>query len=269
MYKLLALDLDGTLTNSQKEITPHTQDVLARVQQKGIRIVLASGRPLEGILPLARQLSLDHYAGYIMAFNGGLIIDCQTGKHLCETYLSPSFYPRIYEKCHREGFAILTYLDGHIASEDIENKYVCQNAMRNRMPLLRLDNMLGQITFPEPKWLVVGDAERLSQLEEELHLMFQEELSIYRSEPYFLEILPLGIDKANGLRFIAETLGIQSDEIMAFGDSYNDKRMLQYAGLGIAMEDAEPEVKAIADYITLSNDKDGVAYAIERFLLCP
>ncbi len=108
MYKLLAFDLDGTLTNSQKEITPHTQDVLARVQQKGIRIVLASGRPLEGILPLARQLSLDHYAGYIMAFNGGLIIDCQTGKHLSETYLSPSFYPRIYEKCHREGFAILT-----------------------------------------------------------------------------------------------------------------------------------------------------------------
>ena len=269
MYKLLALDLDGTLTNSQKEITQHTQDVLTEVQQKGIKIVLASGRPLEGIRPLAELLSLERYAGYIMAYNGGLIIDSQTGYHLCENYLSPTFYPRIYEKCHKEGFAILTYLDGHIASEDIENKYVCQNAMRNQMPLLHLDNMLEQITIPEPKWLVVGDAERLSQLEKELCMIFQEELSIYRSEPYFLEILPPGIDKANGLQFLAKTLGIPSDEIIAFGDSYNDKRMLQYAGLGIAMADAEPEVKDIANYITLSNDKDGVAHAIKRFLLVP
>ena len=80
MYKILAVDLDGTLTNSKKEITPHTIDVLIQAQQKGLRIVLASGRPTHGIMPLAEQLHLKEYGGYIMAFNGGLIIDCATGE---------------------------------------------------------------------------------------------------------------------------------------------------------------------------------------------
>lgn len=265
MYKLLALDLDGTLVNSQKEITPHTQNILAEIQQKGIKIVLASGRPPEGILPLANLLCLDRYAGYIMAFNGGLIIDCQTGNHLCENYLNPSFYPLLYEKCHRQGFAILTYLDGHIVSEDINNKYVQYNAMRNRMPLLQLDSLLQQITFPEPKWLVVGEANELSELEKELQTLFHNELSIYRSEPFFLEILPSGIEKANGIKFIADKLNIQAKEVLACGDSYNDINMLRYAGLGIAMANANKDVKAAADYITCSNDEDGVAYAVKKF----
>ena len=80
MYKILALDLDGTLTNSKKEITPHTLDVLIKVQQKGIRLVLASGRPIPGIMPLAEQLHLKEYGGFILAFNGGLIIDCASGE---------------------------------------------------------------------------------------------------------------------------------------------------------------------------------------------
>lgn len=269
MYRLLALDLDGTLVNSQKEITPHTLNVLAEVQQRKTRIVLASGRPPEGITPLATQLCLRENAGFIMAFNGGLIIDCPSGEHLCENYLDPAYYPLLYQKCHKEGFAILTYLDGHIASEDIENPYVRHNAWRNGMPLLRLDNMPGQITFPEPKWLVVGEADRLSVLEKELQSLFSDKLSIYRSEPYFLEILPAGIDKGNGLRFIAERMNIQPKEIMACGDNYNDAKMLQYAGLGIAMAGAEDAVKDVADFITLSNDQDGVAYAAERFLLSP
>lgn len=261
----MALDLDGTLTNSDKEITPFTRNVLEEVQQQGIRIVLASGRPPEGIRPLAEQLRLTQYSGYIMAFNGGLIVDCQTGKHLFENYLSPSLYPLLYEKCHKEDFAILTYLDGHIASEDINNKYVTHNAMRNRMPLFRLSNLLQQISFPEPKWIVVGEPEKLIRLEKELQALFHEELSIYRSEPYYLEILPSGINKRNGLKLIADSLGIQAKNVIACGDSYNDISMLGYAGLGIAMANANTEVKAAADYITLSNDEDGVAHAVKKF----
>ena len=267
MYKLLVLDLDGTLTNSQKEITPYTRSVLTEVQQQGIRIVLASGRPLEGVRPLAEELCLTQYSGYIMAFNGGLIVECETNRHLCETFLNPSSYPRLYEKCRGKDFAILTYLDGHIASEDINNRFVKENAMRNRMPLLQLDNLLQQITFPEPKWLIVGDADKLSKLEKELQTLFHNEFNIYRSEPYFLEIMPPGIEKANGLKFITDCLGIQAKDILACGDSYNDISMLRYAGLGIAMANADKEVKEVADYITLSNDKDGVAHAVKKFCL--
>ena len=261
----MALDLVGTLTNSEKEITPFTRNVLEEVQQQGIRIVLASGRPLEGIRPIAEQLLMKQYSGYIMAFNGGLIVECETDKHLCENYLDPSFYPLLYEKCHDGGFTILTYLDGHIASEDINNKYVRHNAMRNRMPLLRLSNLLQQISFPEPKWIVVGEPEKLIRLEKELQALFHEELSIYRSEPYYLEILPPGIDKRNGLKLIADSLGIKAENVMACGDSYNDISMISYAGLGIAMANANTEVKAAADYITLSNDEDGVAHAVKKF----
>ena len=133
------------------------------------------------------------------------------------------------------------------------------------MPLLQLDSLLQQITFPEPKWLVVGEANELSELEKELQTLFHNELSIYRSEPYFLEILPSGIEKANGIKFIADKLNIQAKEVLACGDSYNDINMLRYAGLGIAMANANKDVKAAADYITHSNDEDGVAYAVKKF----
>lgn len=265
MYKLLALDLDGTLTNSNKEITPFTRKVLEEVQQQGIRIALASGRPLEGISPIAEQLHLAQYSGYIMAFNGGLIVDCKAGKHLYENYLNPSLYPLLYEKCHKGDFAILTYLNGHIASEDINNKYVKHNAIRNRMPLLQLSNLLQEILHPEPKWIVAGEPEKLIRLEKELQTLFQDELSIYRSEPYYLEILPPGIDKKNGIKLIADSLSIQVENIIACGDGYNDISMIGYAGLGIAMANANTEVKAAADYITLSNDEDGVAHAVKKF----
>ena len=202
-----------------------------------------------------------------MAFNGGLIVECETNRHLCETFLNPSSYPRLYEKCRGKDFAILTYLDGHIASEDINNRFVKENAIRNRMPLLQLDNLLQQITFPEPKWLIVGDADKLSKLEKELQTLFHNEFNIYRSEPYFLEIMPPRIEKANGLKFITDCLGIQAKDILACGDSYNDISMLRYAGLGIAMANSDKEVKEVADYITLSNDKDGVAHAVKKFCL--
>lgn len=107
--------------------------------------------------------------------------------------------------------------------------------------------------------------EKLIRLEKELQTLFHDELSIYRSEPYYLEILPPGIDKKNGIKFIADSLSIQVENIIACGDGYNDISMIGYAGLGIAMANANTEVKAAADYITLSNDEDGVAHAVKKF----
>ena len=120
MYKILALDLDGTLTNSKKEITPHTLDILTQAQQKGLRIVLASGRPTQGIMPLANQLHLKDYKGYILAFNGGLIIDCTTGEVIYQKMLDTSVYKHLYETGNTKDFKILSYKDNCIACEDIE-----------------------------------------------------------------------------------------------------------------------------------------------------
>ena len=266
MYKILALDLDGTLTNSKKEITPHTLDILIKVQQKGIRLVLASGRPTPGIMPLAEQLHLKEYGGYILAFNGGLIIDCSTGEHLYQNVLDTSVYKHLYEVGNTEDFKILSYLDDCIACEDIENKYVRYEARLNKMKLRKLNSFLDEIDFPEPKCLIVGDEEKLAVLEQELVRYYDGKMSIYRSEPFFLEILPLGIDKAKRLEFLLNHLGLKREELIACGDGFNDLSMIKYAGLGVAMSNAQEIVKQAADYITLSNEEDGVADAVKKFI---
>lgn len=266
MYKILALDLDGTLTNSKKEITPHTLAVLLQAQQKGLRLVLASGRPVEGIMPLAEVLHLKEYGGYILAFNGGLIIDCATGEHISENLLDTSVYKHLYEVGNTEDFKILSYLDHCIACEDIENEYVQYEARLNRMQLKKLDNFLDEINFPEPKCLIVGNENKLALLEKELAAYYEGKMSIYRSEPFFLEILPLGIDKAKRLEFLLKHLGLKREELMVCGDGYNDLSMIEYAGLGVAMSNAQNVVKEAADYITLSNEEDGVAAAVKKFI---
>jgi hypothetical protein len=266
MYKILALDLDGTLTNSKKEITPHTLDVLIKVQQKGIRLVLASGRPIPGIMPLAEQLHLKEYGGYILAFNGGLIIDCASGEPIYQKVLDTSVYKHLYEVGNTQDFRILSYLDDCIACEDIENEYVRYVAQLNKMKLKKLNSFLDEINFPEPKCLIVGNEEKLAVLEQELVRYYKGKMSIYRSEPFFLEILPLGIDKANRLEYLLNYLGLKKEELMVCGDGYNDLSMIEFAGLGVAMSNAQDVIKEAADYITLSNEEDGVAAAVKKFI---
>ena len=134
------------------------------------------------------------------------------------------------------------------------------------MQLKKLDNFLEEINFPEPKCLIVGNEDKLVNLEEELSEYYKGKMSIYRSEPFFLEILPLGIDKAKRLEFLLKYLGLNKEELMVCGDGYNDLSMIEYAGLGVAMSNAQTIVKEAADYITLSNEEDGVAAAVEKFI---
>lgn len=265
MYKLLVLDLDGTLTNKKKEITPHTLQVLKEAQQKGLKIVLASGRPTYGIVPLAEQLELKHFGGYIMAFNGGLILDCATGETIYQNFLDPSVYPYLYEKGNTKDFKILSYKDEYIVSEDIANEYVAYEARLNKMPLMQVENFLDVITFPEPKCLIVGDPEILKDLELEMREKLQHCMSVYRSEPFFLELLPLGIDKAKCLEKLLERMQMDRKNVIACGDGFNDLSMIEFAGLGVAMANAQQVVKNAADYITLSNEEDGVAAVVEKF----
>lgn len=267
MYKLLVLDLDGTLTNKKKEITPHTLQVLKEAQQKGLKIVLASGRPTYGIVPLAEQLELKHFGGYIMAFNGGLILDCATGETIYQNFLDPSVYPYLYEKGNTKDFKILSYKDEYIVSEDIANEYVAYEARLNKMPLMQVENFLDVITFPEPKCLIVGNPEILKDLEVEMREKLQNCMSVYRSEPFFLELLPLGIDKAKCLEKLLERMQIDRKNVIACGDGFNDLSMIEFAGLGVAMANAQQVVKNAADYITLSNEEDGVAAVVEKFFL--
>ncbi len=266
-YRMIVLDLDGTLTNSKKQITPHTRETLIRAQQQGIKVVLASGRPTYGIAPIAEQLELATYGGYILAYNGGEIIDWKSREVLHAQILNPEVLPYMYRQAKENGFAIVTYRDNYVITETPDDEYVQKEAILNVMQTLKVDNFLEYIDFPVPKCLIVGEAERLHQLELQMYEQLKETNEVYRSEPYFLELVPKSIDKAQSLAVLLDKVGIPREEVIACGDGFNDLSMIRYAGLGVAMQNAQPVVREAADFITLSNDEDGVAHVVERFML--
>lgn len=265
-YKLLVLDLDGTLTNSQKEITPHTLETLIRAQEKGIKIVLASGRPTYGVAPIADKLRLADFEGYILSYNGGEIVDWKTKEKLLEKELEASVLPYLYECATRNRFAIVTYHNEFVVTEYPEDEYVQKEALLNVMKLQKVDNFLEAIRFPIVKCMIVGEPTKLAILEQEMAESLKNKMGVYRSEPYFLELVPKGIDKAQSLSVLLKELDIAREEVIACGDGFNDLPLIKFAGLGVAMENAQPIVREHADYITYSNDKDGVAHVVEEFI---
>lgn len=134
-YKILVLDLDGTLTNSQKEITEHTYKTLIEAQKKGLKIVLASGRPTYGVAPLANKLQLDKFGGYILSYNGGEIIDWKTGKLMYKNLLDPEMLPYLYRCAKENDFAIVTYENEYVITERPDDEYVLKEAILNVMPI--------------------------------------------------------------------------------------------------------------------------------------
>ncbi len=266
-YRMIVLDLDGTLTNEKKEVTPRTHDALILAQQRGVRVVLASGRPTFGITPLAHQLRLSEFGGFILAYNGGKVIDCATGDTIFNQELSPSLVPLLHDEARAAGMEILTYQGEGIAASKKANKYVLHEAFINKMPVVEYSDFVGQLVFPINKCLIVGDPKPLHALELRLVEKLHGQLSVYRSAGFFLECVPLGIEKAQSLGRLISLLGIEREEVIACGDGYNDKGMIEFAGLGVAMANASTEVQDAADYITFSNEEDGVAHVIEKFIL--
>ena len=221
-YKIIVLDLDGTLTNNKKEITPHTLDVLTRAQEKGIKIVLASGRPTYGIAPLAEKLQLSKYEGYILAYNGGEIIDWKTGELMYKNLLDQDVLPYLYKCANDNNFAIVTYDGEYVLTEHPDDEYVLKEALLNVMKIKKVDNFLEAVKHPIAKCLIVGEPTRLAELEKEMYEHLKDRMGVFRSEPYFLELVPKGIDKAQSLAVLLKELGMTKDEMIAIGDGFND-----------------------------------------------
>ncbi|MBQ3610395.1 MAG: HAD-IIB family hydrolase, partial [Bacteroidaceae bacterium] len=195
-YKILVLDLDGTLTNNKKEITEHTLRTLIDAQERGVKIVLASGRPTYGIAPIAEKLELKKYGGYILSYNGGEITNWQTGELMYANVLDADLLPYLYQCAKDNGFAIVTYKDKYVLTEHPDDEYVLKEAILNVMETKKVENFLEAIDFPVAKCLIVGEAIRLAELEKVMYEALKERMGVYRSEPYFLELVPKGIDKA-------------------------------------------------------------------------
>ena len=227
--KVLALDLDGTLTNSQKEVTPRTRAALDAAIAKGVTIVLASGRPTAGVLPLAKELGLDKKGGCILSYNGGKIIDCRTGETLYQKQLDAQYVPEL-----------------------------CAG----------VDDLAKYVDYPICKMLITLDPARRDEVWAAGKKQFDGRIDLYPSSPFFIEAVPLGVAKDGSLAALLEHMGLGRENLMACGDGLNDRSMIEYAGVGVAMQNAEEPVKAVADYVTAAdNDHDGVAEAVEKFIL--
>lgn len=266
-YRMIVLDLDGTLTNSKKEITKRTKEALFEAQRRGIKVVLASGRPTYGIVPLSEELELERYGSYILSFNGAQIRDEKTKEIIFRQTLPEQTIGQLIDLAEEHKVDFLTYENENIITNNSKNQYVGVEAKINQMPVVEIENMRQHITFPIPKILMVGHGEYMAMVEPKIQSVMNETLSVYRSEPFFLEVMPKGIDKAASLERLLAHTGIKREEMIACGDGFNDLSMIQFAGLGVAMKNAQEVVKQHADYITDSNDEDGVAKVVEKFLL--
>lgn len=264
-FRAIALDLDGTLTNHDKVVTPRTRQALLKAQELGTVIILASGRPTYGIVPVAECLELEKRGGYILSYNGGNIVNAKTGEKLFSQFLPDAVIPILYKYAKEKNHALLGYAGNEIITEMPDDQYVKEESRINKMNIRKVDNLLDALEPHPTKLLMTGDPTDMIKAEEELVEILGEKMDIFRSAPFFLELVPKGIDKAQSLLRLLSKINLTPADLIAFGDGYNDLSMLKLAGVGVAMANAAPEVRADADYVTLSNEEDGVAAALLHF----
>ena len=252
-----------------KIITAKTKQALIHAQKNGIRLDLASGRPSAGLANLTKQLQLDKYSGLLLSYNGGKVIDATTKKVLYEKSIPNQLAVKLVRKL--EQYDVVPFVD------DGQNMYVTdengfqvqyETTSNNLFPYVvnSIADELEKRSFSPVKELIAAPPEYLQPRIAELKEGFNDDLEFILSAPVYLEATMKGINKAVSLLQSCETLGIRSDEIIAFGDAQNDLTMLEADGLGIAMGNACDELKTIANDITLSNNEDGIAVALEKHL---
>ncbi len=266
-YKLIALDIDGTLTNSRKEISPRTRYTLLEAQDQGKKIILASGRHPLGVYPIAQDLMLERYGGYIMSFNGGKIIDCTTGKTIVSKLFPGEYLADIVSVLKDSNITMITFDDKRIYADNKVNDYTFIEKDVLKTDMITTDDFVAAVRFPFNKILLAGEPDELDSYQTVLSKRYDGLLDVYKSAPYFMEIMPFGISKGAMLPPLLDKLGIRRDELIAFGDNYNDLTMIGYAGFGVAMDNGEAELKKIADYVCESNDRDGIAETLTKFVL--
>lgn len=268
MKKVLVLDIDGTLTNSKKVITSNTKTAIIEAMKRGHKVMLASGRPTPGMKIYAEELELSNYDGYLLSFNGGKIIHCKTGEIVFQKILPPDVIKSIYMFAIEKGCGLITYLGDDIILATKKDEYIELEAKINHMKFKEVTDFVEYVSdYDLNKLLMTAPPEKAAVLVEELQEKYKDVLSIYRSEPFFIEIMPKNVDKATSLDRMLVSLSLTKDDVICCGDGFNDKSMIEYAGVGVAMENAQPAVKEVADYITKSNDEDGIVEVIDKFVL--
>lgn len=265
-FKLIALDLDGTLNNDEKVITPKTKQALIAAQQAGAIVALVSGRQAPGLEREAKALELYKYHGMKISYNGGQIMDATTGEIIFRKAIPNDLAVRFLR--HLEKWEELSPIvdDGeYIYTTDKTRHKVYDESHNNNLQVRIVPNIADAVTFNPVKILTAAPNEILVPHLKDISGGFENEMSFVQSAPWFYEGTIKGVSKYSALEQAAKYLGISRAEVIAFGDAQNDMSMLDFAGYGVAMANACDELKAMADEVTLSNNDDGIAATLAKF----
>ncbi|MFB0918602.1 MAG: Cof-type HAD-IIB family hydrolase [Clostridiaceae bacterium] len=263
-FKLVALDMDGTLTNDEKLITPKTKAALIEIQKQGAVVVLASGRPTTGLYEEAAELRLHEFGGYLLSYNGARISKAVDRAVIHEDRLPRHMIPGLVE--HVSKFPVSMIFDDGVSlyTTNRDGYAVSVESRITHLDIVEITNLNKVYEVAPVKLLMSAEPSVLRGIEKEIGAPFPE-LEFVRSAPFFLEAVNKGVSKGAALKLLAESLGIKREEIMAFGDEHNDIPMLEYAGLGVGMENACDEILEMCDVVTLSNNNDGVAHILAMY----
>ncbi|MCR5794657.1 MAG: Cof-type HAD-IIB family hydrolase [Solobacterium sp.] len=278
MIKAILLDIDGTLTDDRKRITPETKKALLKAQAAGIRLIIASGRPPRGLRRFAEELDMYDNRGLFICYNGAEVITCGTEETLFSVPMRPEESKAVLQ--HLKQFDVVpvimhgryAYLPNAYKGNMIDNgkgtvfNVIDYEVHSNGYLIRECADMAEEIGFPVKKILTAGDPAYLKEHYMEMDEPFRDTLSCMFTAPFYYEFTAKGIDKAKAIEATLKHIGCTREELMAFGDAQNDRSMIAYAGIGVAMGNAVDEVKEAAGYVTLDNNHDGIAHALHHFL---
>ncbi|MDR0708645.1 MAG: Cof-type HAD-IIB family hydrolase [Spirochaetaceae bacterium] len=265
--RLLALDLDDTLLRSDLTISFYTRSVLKKVENAGIVVVLATGRIPAAMDRFTRQLGLNKRPGYLICNNGTIIQESHTGKVVFEARLPPDTALVAYDLANAEGFPVQIY-EGALMYISRKNEFADYDQKLTGLKQIVPEDFRARVRKGCYKLLIPGDPLILRPLENLFRTYIGDDVTLFTSKPYFLEILPPGVDKGSALAKVAEITGVKREEVMAVGDSMNDEAMIRWAGYGVVMANGDERLKDAACLVTgRTNDEDGLADLIGRYLL--
>ncbi|MCI8769624.1 MAG: ATP-dependent zinc metalloprotease FtsH [Lachnospiraceae bacterium] len=267
-YDVLVLDIDGTLLNSQREISESTKNAIVEAQRRGKTIAVASGRSISGMRRTAANILLEEFGGYIIAYNGTTVLNCKTGECIYNQTISKDLIAPVFEAAKEAKVGILVYNDSkkELVLGTSLDQYSEADARECDVTVREADNFVKEIDFPINKFLLTGEPEYMKEVEKTMQSKFGSRLNVFRSDPHFVELLPKFVDKGIAVDKLIKHLDVKKDKVICVGDSHNDLPMLRQAGLGVAMGNAQAEVKEAADFITGSNDEDGILKVIQKFM---
>lgn len=258
--------MDGTLLKEDKTLSERNQAAIKAARQAGKNVIIATGRPSVGLIPYIEQLDMKGPHDYVVAFNGALVKHIASGEVIFSRTVTHQDYEDLFALSQTYGVNIHALTDDYVTTPK-KNPYTQVEADINHIEIkewpvsdVPKDHILVKIMF-------IDEADKLDQVEAQLPQSYRDKYTVVRSSPIFLEFLNPEADKGVGVKAVAERENIPTESVICVGDADNDKAMILYAGLGVAMGNAVEPIKKIANAITDDNESDGVAKVIEKYML--